>query len=392
MKLKSTAITISLLLLGQFVQAQIRTEVNLPNLPNYKTLKADLHVHTVYSDGRVWPDIRIQEAWRDGLDVIALSDHINYKGPVVAKHMKFTDENAAYLDAEVYAKRLGITLIKGVELNAPTKGAGHFNFLFLDDANKVKPQKKDWIKSFEEAKKQGAFIQWNHPYLGQYGDPQWREFQEKVYSRGLLDGIEIFNGKFLHAASIAWAKERNLSVTASSDVHNLIDVTHFEYHRPITLIFAKENTIESLKEAMFAQRTAAYFADTIIGNEELLQPLFAASVEILPVNNVSYRNRLWIQLKNNTDIRFQLKLVSSDKGLRMPSSLVLIPNKINLGSVAVNQKEAIDGKVFKAKYRVENFKTLSGKAIEVELVLNAEKQKIEVMLPYLGDLQDDNEE
>ena len=51
----------------------------VPDLPGLKTLKADFHLHTVFSDGQVWPTVHVQEAWRDGLDVVALTDHVEYQ-------------------------------------------------------------------------------------------------------------------------------------------------------------------------------------------------------------------------------------------------------------------------------------------------------------------------
>ncbi|NSW95228.1 MAG: histidinol-phosphatase, partial [Bacteroidales bacterium] len=39
-----------------------RKTVNLPDLPGYVTLKCDFHLHTVFSDGNVWPTIRVGEA------------------------------------------------------------------------------------------------------------------------------------------------------------------------------------------------------------------------------------------------------------------------------------------------------------------------------------------
>ena len=44
--------------------------IEFPDVPGYLTLKCDLHMHTVFSDGSVWPNIRVQEALRDGLDAI----------------------------------------------------------------------------------------------------------------------------------------------------------------------------------------------------------------------------------------------------------------------------------------------------------------------------------
>ena len=55
-----------------------RKIVNLPDLPGYVTLKCDFHLHTVFSDGSVWPLFRVGEAYRDGLDAIAITDHLEY--------------------------------------------------------------------------------------------------------------------------------------------------------------------------------------------------------------------------------------------------------------------------------------------------------------------------
>ena len=41
---------------------------DLPTLPGYITLKGDFHIHTVFSDGEVWPTFRVDEAAREGID------------------------------------------------------------------------------------------------------------------------------------------------------------------------------------------------------------------------------------------------------------------------------------------------------------------------------------
>ena len=50
----------------------------IPDIPGYYTLKSDLHMHTVFSDGVVWPHIRVDEAIAEGLDVISITDHVEY--------------------------------------------------------------------------------------------------------------------------------------------------------------------------------------------------------------------------------------------------------------------------------------------------------------------------
>ena len=64
------------LLVFSYISAQNRQardrRIRFPDVPGFLTLKCDLHIHTVFSDGAVWPDIRVQEAVRDGLDA---ADH-----------------------------------------------------------------------------------------------------------------------------------------------------------------------------------------------------------------------------------------------------------------------------------------------------------------------------
>ncbi|MCX6329637.1 MAG: hypothetical protein NTZ85_09025, partial [Bacteroidia bacterium] len=64
------------IVLDDVVRPHYRQEILLPNIPGYLTLKCDFHLHTVFSDGVVWPTVRVNEAWEDGLDAIAITDHI----------------------------------------------------------------------------------------------------------------------------------------------------------------------------------------------------------------------------------------------------------------------------------------------------------------------------
>mgnify|MGYP001308042135 FL=1 len=57
-------------------RVKARKEIRLPEIDGYNLLKCDFHIHTIFSDGIVWPTLRIQEAWEEGLDAIAITDHI----------------------------------------------------------------------------------------------------------------------------------------------------------------------------------------------------------------------------------------------------------------------------------------------------------------------------
>src|ERR1035437_6487620 len=149
-------ITLSILFSGITVVGQKKI-VNLPDLPGYVTLKCDFHMHTVFSDGEVWPTVRIDEALRDGLDAIAITDHLEY---LPRKDYIPVDLNAAWKIGEEYARERNIILVHGAEITRKMP-PGHFNALFITDASLI--AKDSAWDCFEAAIKQGAFLQWNHP-------------------------------------------------------------------------------------------------------------------------------------------------------------------------------------------------------------------------------------
>ncbi|MBR4968918.1 MAG: PHP domain-containing protein, partial [Alistipes sp.] len=83
-----------------------RHEIILPNVNGYTAYKADLHIHTTYSDGSVNVKERVNEAWRDGLDIYAATDHMSIR-PVDGKEGQTTP-------SDVKAKR-GAKVTKAVE-------------------------------------------------------------------------------------------------------------------------------------------------------------------------------------------------------------------------------------------------------------------------------------
>ena len=78
-KLLFTHFLLIQLIFGQHTHSNIDRKISFPNIKGYKTLICDLHTHTVFSDGSVWPSIRVAEANKDGLDAIAVTEHIEYQ-------------------------------------------------------------------------------------------------------------------------------------------------------------------------------------------------------------------------------------------------------------------------------------------------------------------------
>lgn len=62
-------------------------------------------MHTVFSDGLVWPTVRVDEAYREGLDAISLTEHIEYRPH---KKMLLADHNRSFDLCQKQAEKLGI--------------------------------------------------------------------------------------------------------------------------------------------------------------------------------------------------------------------------------------------------------------------------------------------
>ena len=106
-----------------------RNVVTIPGFDGYQTLKCDFHIHTAFSDGSVWPDMRVEEAWQEGLDAIAITDHIEYRPH---KELLKGDLNESFKIAKKRGDELGFVVIHGSEITR-SKPLGHLNALFLQD-------------------------------------------------------------------------------------------------------------------------------------------------------------------------------------------------------------------------------------------------------------------
>jgi hypothetical protein len=333
-----------------------RQEIRIPNIPGYETLKCDFHIHTIFSDGDVWPTVRVQEAYYEGLDAIALTDHIeNQPG----KKFVGGDQNSSYEIALPEAEKRNILLVKAGEI---TRGMppGHLNALFVDDVTKL--DVPDYMDAIEEANNQGAFVFWNHPgWQAQQPDTnKWWDVHEEIYQNGWLHGIEVFNWDEYYPVAFEWCNEKNLAYLGNSDVH-MASAYRFDlenYRRPMTLVFAKDRSLEALKEALFARRTAAFFADEIAGPEALLTQLFNASVTVHQPFNVEDETAHF-EISNPTDLTFILENETPASGA--PAKIEIAPR-----SSAIAQCNLKNGKAV-LPYAVTNLYTGKTSNLMVEL-------------------------
>ena len=296
--------------------------ITIPKVGEFLVLKGDFHIHTLLSDGVVWPTQRVVEADGNGLDVIAITDHIevrprldgrnkrdkNGKPMNIPIRVESEHHNSSYELAKAEADKRKLLLVHGTEITKFRMPPGHFNALFIKDTNKIAARVDDYRKMFQEVVAQGGFLVWNHPGWQspqkggiKKGAPSvFTEEHQEIYKNGWMHGIEAFNGREFYPVVTNWCTQRNLAVFANSDIHN----SEFETYgarnprRPVTLVLAREKTLESVREAFFDTRTIGWAADMIFGQEKWVRPLFDACVEIKKEDgNLSFTNRSSIPAK-----------------------------------------------------------------------------------------------
>lgn len=274
-------------------------KMQLPDIPGYYTLKCDFHMHTVFSDGVVWPRVRVQEALEEGLDAISITDHVEHTP-------KYIEDNhvVGYEMAIKAANGEPLIIVPGGEISA---SKDHFNAIFFTDQDE--PELRDVIPEnrIRAANKLGAFVFWNHAGwtpVAKDGVAPFNKAFIKLMKEGLIRGIEVCNGMGYWDNALEMALKYKLTMIGNSDIHG---TSHFAYqpdkHRTVTLVFTTEKTAEGIEEAFLARRTAVYQGDNLIGKKEFLEPLFLESLDI----KTAYRKGTQLAemtIINNSDVDF----------------------------------------------------------------------------------------
>ena len=310
-----------------------RTNFVLPQVDGLNCYTADLHAHTIYSDGELSPEERVKEAWCDGLDILAITDHIEtrrqernmlkfLKGyspekkgfePINTRvsRGKHADERGIVSDlnhstelARQTAKSYPeLTIIKGAEISREPVHIGHYCALFTTDNNAI--YSRDDAEAIRNARAQGAIITHNHPGW-ERTSCDMTEFHKKVYGEGLIDGVEITNGTSFYPEIVGRCIDKKLYMVSATDIHATTSYYNKQnFYRNMTLIFAKDKSEKSLKKAFLSQKTLGYCGGNIIGEESLLAKFFQASVKAHYVG--AAKKGIRVSLTNQTSFDYLLK-------------------------------------------------------------------------------------
>ncbi len=281
--------------LNELRKPTYREIINIPEMNGYQVLKCDFHAHTVFSDGHVWPNVRAQEAWEEGLDAMALTEHVENQS---YKDYIEINRNRSHELIEVVSKKNNVILIKGAEITRLTP-PGHFNAVFIGDASSYVGD-KDSEKDFEAV-------------------------------MGTSDIHNLIGHDY--------------------------DRSRKYVHRTMTLVMAKERTPESIREALDAGRTVAWASKYLAGKEENVKNLFNACVKLMPSHYSQEKNGVrtnFYEIQNKSDLYFELELTSG-KGTQ---KITLYPMSSQLLSAEAGQ-QSLSYDVTNAYVRSDKFLNIS---------------------------------
>lgn len=313
-----------------------RREIFLPTVNGYTPYKADLHMHSTLTDGVVNIKGRMEEVWSDGLDIIAATEHMSIR-PVADKEGQATPESAklkrskaatkAVESATKIAEDFGLLVIPGVELTGDAKTQGHFNALFTTDNSVLYDY--DAMQAIRNARQQGALIMHNHPGW-RHSTLEMTDFEKATYAEGLIDGIELMNGAYFYPGVFETAKRHNLFMTSNTDIHATTAAQYREngHLRNMTIIFAKESTLESIREALEAHRTLCYSFGTIGGEERLLKEFFEASITVKKLSVDKKKKSQRVMITNTTSLPYTLRIGKGNPVVLRPLSSTIVSAKV----------------------------------------------------------------
>lgn len=306
--------------------------MDFPDAGIYKVLKCDFHTHTVFSDGEMWPSLRVMEAAGEDVDAIAITDHVEYRPHL--EDFSTSDHNRSYELAKKRELLANVLVIRGTEITREMP-PGHLNAIFIDDANVFESyvnkensrDGKNIVETIEAAKKQNAFIFWNHPsFPGPNDVAELYPMHHTLFNKQLVDGIEVINGPKYEAEAFQWCLDYNLTILGNSDVHRILEqdlIDRDMLHRAMTLVLATERTERSIREALDARRTVAIGNHIMYGREEHVTPIFESAVKMQVTGTIEAGT---FEFSNSSGFPFTLVLAPIENAKRMPRSIKLAPH------------------------------------------------------------------
>lgn len=246
-----------------------------------KWLLADLHIHSIFSDGSMPVEEIVKIYGEAGFDVIAITDHLfDTQSP---KSLEIHEEGKSIKDVQAYFQKIeevspwakqafGLLVIPGLEICNLSED---YHILGIDLKEPINPN-QDADGVIKEIHRQGGLAIASHPHLKLSYFLQGDTLSIQRHPLHLWKYRERYTGK-IDAWEIANREDlfpiiglERVPFLASSDLHEPYHLTSWK-----SLIFAEKEK-GSIKEAILQRKLSLFFFD---GNGSVEKP---PHVEILP--------------------------------------------------------------------------------------------------------------
>lgn len=193
-------------------------------------IRADLHIHSTFSDGKASPLEIVHTAVEKTLDAISITDHDTFRGGIVAKKLATTYGILAIPGAEIRTDRGDILVYCDQEINSP----------------------RSISLLIEEAHKENCLVVPAHPF-----DLMRLGIGDLVYEYKDWDALEVWNASSTKGANhqaLKAAKILNKPGLANSDAH-----VPGEVGSAYTIIEVNNLTVDDVLEAIRKNRVKLFW-------------------------------------------------------------------------------------------------------------------------------------
>ncbi len=226
--------------------SSMTTGIRKPN-PKGRWITADLHVHSIYSDGGFTPTQILNYGAVHFLDAIAIADHSEIKGALEGKAL-------AEINPELPL------VITAQEISAGNR----FHFLLINSCQPRSEFTRDNIMDcLTEHRRLGGVTVVAHPWT--MPNTKWtRSCLRDLIAADLVDGIELFNSAALEISDIRdiwqrvweeWIGPYKLGVFGGSDFHHLHKGRYIGTGRTYLKVYSPGE--QGVLEALRARRCVA---------------------------------------------------------------------------------------------------------------------------------------
>jgi hypothetical protein len=144
-------------------------------------------------------------------------------------------------------------------------------------------------------------------------------------------------------------------------------------HRPVTIVYAKTNDIESIKTALFLKQTIVWHKDLLLGSTNLLDSVFRGSIKVLN-QPLSFKgqSRVVLQIQNFAPVPFKIEPADGNKEFSWPTKFTIPAGAVVAVDVKSLRTNRVGRETVSIPVNVENLNPLPDQPLKTTLEFECE--------------------